>query len=485
VQESLAYANASGARAVAIKGPMEGTSTLAELDDVRSPGEGGPKRRLTSLISRGRRGDGHKPASVTSVCSAHPTVVGAAMRQAAVDGTVVLIEATCNQVNHQGGYTGLTPAAFRDQVYGIADRAGLPRRQVVLGGDHLGPNPWRHLPAEAALAEAEAMVAAYVSAGYEKIHLDTSMGCQGEPVHLADEVTAERAARLAVVAQAAAGVTDTSLRYVIGTEVPVPGGSVEEIERLEVTRPEAVAATLEAHREAFAAAGAEAAFDAVIAVVAQPGVEFDDRNVVVYQPELAAELSRALTGMPGLVFEAHSTDYQPAGSLVRLVADGFAILKVGPGLTFALREALYALDEMATALTPDWSERSLVKVMEKEMLDHPGYWQPYYRGTPDQQRLLRHFSYSDRIRYYWAAPGPQEAVRDLLAHLSGTRIPAPLISQFLPTLYSRVTSGELDPTPQELVLAAVGDVLSVYADACRPGLPKKPAKSAGPTLEMP
>ena len=485
VQESLAYANASGARAVAIKGPMEGTSTFAELDVVRSPGEAGPKRRLTSLISRGSRGDGHKPASVSSVCSAHPTVVEAAMRQAVADGTVVLIEATCNQVNHQGGYTGLTPAAFRDQVYGIADRAGLPRRQVVLGGDHLGPNPWRHLPAETALAEAEAMVAAYVSAGYEKIHLDTSMGCQGEPVHLADAVTAERAARLAVVAQAAAGVTATSLRYVIGTEVPVPGGSVEEIERLEVTRPEAVAATLEAHRKAFAAAGAEAAFDAVIAVVAQPGVEFDDRNVVVYQPELAAELSHALTGMPGLVFEAHSTDYQPAGSLVRLVADGFAILKVGPGLTFALREALYALDEMATALTPDWSERSLVKVMEKEMLDHPGYWQPYYRGTPDQQRLLRHFSYSDRIRYYWASQGPQEAVRDLLAHLSGTRIPAPLISQFLPTLYSRVTSGELDPTPKELVLAAVGDVLSVYADACRPGLPKKPAKSAGPTLEMP
>jgi D-tagatose-1,6-bisphosphate aldolase subunit GatZ/KbaZ len=246
---------------------------------------------------------------------------------------------------------------------------------------------------------------------------------------------------------------------------------VDEIEHLEVTRPEAVAATLEAHRKAFAAAGAEAAFDAVIAVVAQPGVEFDDRNVVVYQPELATELSRALPGMPGLVFEAHSTDYQPAGSLANLVTDGFAILKVGPGLTFALREALYALDEIATALSPNWSEHSLVAVMEKEMLDHPGYWQPYYRGTPDEQRVLRHFSYSDRIRYYWASPGPQEAVRDLLAQLSETRIPASLISQFLPTLYPRVTSGALDPTPKALVLAAVGDVLSVYAEACRPSVP--------------
>ena len=471
VVESLAYANASGARAVAIKGPMEGTSTFAELDVVRAAGQAGAKRRLTSLLSRGSGSAGDEAAGVTSVCSAHPTVVEAAVRQAAAEGTMVLIEATCNQVNHQGGYTGLTPAAFRDQVYGIADRAGFPRRHVVLGGDHLGPNPWRHLPAEAALSEAEAMVAAYVSAGYEKIHLDTSMGCQGEPVHLADEVTAQRAARLAVVAQTAAGVAATSPRYVIGTEVPVPGGSVAEIEHLEVTRPDAVAATLEAHRKAFAAVGAAAAFDAVIAVVAQPGVEFDDRNVVVYQPELATELSGALAGMPGIVFEAHSTDYQPVESLAKLVADGFAILKVGPALTFALREALYALDEIATALSPAWSEHSLVSAMEKEMLDHPGYWQPYYRGTPDEQRVLRHFSYSDRIRYYWASPGPQEAVRHLLAHLNETRIPAPLISQFLPTLYARVTSGALDPAPEALVLASVGDVLDVYANACRPTQP--------------
>jgi D-tagatose-1,6-bisphosphate aldolase subunit GatZ/KbaZ len=485
VEESLAYANASGARAVAIKGPMEGTSNFTELDAVRRGSGAGRTRRLSSLISPRGAGAGPEPIGVTSVCSAHPMVVEAAMHQAMADGTVVLIEATCNQVNHQGGYTGMTPGAFRDQVYRIADEAGFPRRRVVLGGDHLGPNPWRHLPAEAALAEAEAMVAAYVAAGYEKIHLDTSMGCQGEPGHLPDELTAARAARLAVVAQAAAEVAATAPRYVIGTEVPVPGGSMEEIEHLEVTRPEAVAATLEAHREAFAASGAESAFEAVIAVVAQPGVEFDDRNVVVYRPERAVDLGRALARMPGLVFEAHSTDYQPAASLAQLVADGFAILKVGPGLTFALREALYALDHIATALSPARSERSLARVMEREMLDHPGYWGPYYRGTPDEQQVLRHFSYSDRIRYYWAAPGPQGAVRDLLDHLAGQDIPEPLISQYLPTLYSRVAGGALRPTPRALVLEAVRDVLRVYAAACRPDLTPEPARSAGPTLEMP
>ena len=175
--------------------------------------------------------------------------------------------------------------------------------------------------------------------------------------------------------------------------------------------------------------------------------------------------------MPGLVFEAHSTDYQPQESLARLVADGFAVLKVGPGLTFALREAFYGLDQIATALSPTWRAHSLKDEMEREMVAHPGYWQSYYRGEPDEQRVFRHFSYSDRIRYYWASAGPQQAVQQLLSCLSETTIPEPLISQFLPRLYRRVADGTVPAAPSELALEAVRDVLRIYAAACRPATP--------------
>jgi D-tagatose-1,6-bisphosphate aldolase subunit GatZ/KbaZ len=319
-----------------------------------------------------------------------------------------------------------------------------------------------------ALAEAEAMVAAYVAAGYVKVHLDTSMGCQGEPARLPGPVTAERAARLARVAETVAAGSSAKAHYVIGTEVPVPGGAIEEIEHLEVTRPEAAFITLEEHRRAFGAAGVEAAFERVVALVVQPGVEFDDRRAIVYQPDRARELTSALAEMPGLVFEAHSTDYQPQDSLARLVADGFAVIKVGPGLTFALREALYGLDQIATALGPSWREHSLMDEMEREMLAYPGYWQSYYRGDANDQRVLRHFSYSDRIRYYWASPGPQQAVKRLLDCLAGTAIPETLISQFLPSLYRRVADGTVRAAPRELALEAVRDVLRVYAAACGP-----------------
>jgi len=466
VEESLEYANAAGARAVTVRGPMEGTSDFSQLDALRSRGGSVAPRRLATWL-RGMV-PGSKTAGITSVCSAQPLVIEAAMLEAASLGNPVLVEATCNQVNHQGGYTGLTPAGFRDLVYSIADRTSFPRQRVMLGGDHLGPSPWRHLPVEEAMAQAESMVAAYVDAGFEKIHLDTSMGCQGEPSYVPAPLTAKRAARLAVVAQKVGAAQASHLRFVIGTEVPAPGGAKSEIAGLEVTRPEAVLATLEAHRQAFAEAGAPGAYEAVIAIVAQPGVEFDETRVVVYQPELAVGLRSALAHMPGLVFEAHSTDYQPPDKLAQLVRDGFAILKVGPGLTFALRQALYGLDHIATELDHNWAEHCLVAEMEREMLASPQHWQLYYHGEADQQRWLRHFSYSDRIRYYWAYPPARQAVERLLGYLSDKAIPEPLISEFLPTLYPRVVSGLLTPHPRELLLAAVRDVLRAYADACGP-----------------
>ena len=403
-----------------------------------------------------------RPTGITSVCSAHPQVIGAALALGRQTRHPVLIEATCNQVNQDGGYTGMTPADFRDFTLTIAADEGFDPAQLILGGDHLGPNPWKDQPATQAMDKACVMIAAYAAAGFKKLHLDCSMSCAGDPSPLPDATIAARSARLAAVAEANA--TGERPVYVIGTEVPVPGGALEVVEHLTPTTPDAARATVAIHHAEFAAHGIVGAFNRVIGLVVQPGVEFGNENVVAYRPDAARDLVDALATIP-VVYEAHSTDYQTTAALAALVRDGFAVLKVGPGLTFALREALYGLDHIASALHPD-RPTTLQATIERLMLAKPGHWAKYYLGLPDHQHLQRHFSYSDRIRYYWTDPAAMQAVADLMALLGDAPLPEPLISQYLALPYPAVMSGAVAPTAPALIRAAITAVLTRYDTAC-------------------
>src|SRR6516225_6436551 len=69
-------------------------------------------------IARHRAGE---PCGMFAVCSAHPLVIETTLRHARRSGVpFALIEATSNQVNQDGGYTGMTPALFRDFVHDVA-----------------------------------------------------------------------------------------------------------------------------------------------------------------------------------------------------------------------------------------------------------------------------------------------------------------------------------------------------------------------------
>ena len=423
-------------------------------------------------IVTANRNDGSR--GITSVCSAHPVVLEAALAQARADGTAVLVEATSNQVDQFGGYTGRTPAAFRGQVAELARRAGLPDDRVLLGGDHLGPHRWRAEPAEQAMAKADDLVAAYAGAGFTKLHLDCSYPCADDPGVLSDEVMAERAARLARVAVAAAGDAADGLRFVIGTEVPVPGGAEETIDELTVTPPDAAAAALATHRDAFAGVGLADTWPHVVALVVQPGVEFDHARVVDYAPDRTVDLQKVLLDEPRMVFEAHSTDYQTGAALRALVRDHWAVLKVGPGLTFALREGYVGLAAIERELVPAGERSELVETVERRMLARPEHWRGYYPGDAEQQRLARRYSYSDRMRYYWPDRQIDDAVARLESNLAARGVPETLLAQYLPDQYRRVRRGQLAAHPRALVVDKVRDVLRTYAAACRPDPHEEP-----------
>ena len=420
---------------------------------------------LDELVRARREG---RILGLPSVCSAHPWVLRAVMLHAREREYPLLIESTCNQVNQYGGYTGMRPADFVAYVYRLAEATGLPRERLLLGGDHLGPYVWRHLPSEKAMEEAAVLVREYVRAGYRKIHLDCSMPLADDGPELSPETVARRTAFLARVAEAAyeeTGRAGPAPRYVVGTEVPPPGGARGR-DAVTPTPPEEVRETLELMEQAFRQAGLEEAWTRVVALVVQPGVEFGDDFVHIYRPEAARALSTLLREWP-IVYEAHSTDYQTPQALAALVRDGFAILKVGPALTFAFREAVFALAAMEGYLVPPEERSWLLEVLEEVMLENPRHWQGYYQGTPREQAWKRRFSFSDRIRYYWPHPRVQAALDRLLRNLQGRELPLALLRAFFARQFERLQAGQLAATPQALILDAIQQVWHPYIVAAR------------------
>jgi D-tagatose-1,6-bisphosphate aldolase subunit GatZ/KbaZ len=419
---------------------------------------------IQTLIAAHRQG---QPIGLYSVCCSNEHVLLAAMQVARRYGTLLLIEATSNQVDQFGGYTGMTPPQYRDYVLQLAHTQDFPVDRLILGGDHLGPNAWQKRPAVEAMANARELIAAYVAAGFQKIHLDCSMSCADDPTPLPDETVAARSAELARIAERTAA--DNGLPppvYVIGTEVPVPGGEASLAGGLAVTTPDAAAKTLAIHREAFSAPDLLPAWERVIAMVVQPGVDFDHSTVHYYDPAAATELSAFVEIQPRIVFEAHSTDYQTEAGLHDLVRDHFAILKVGPAATYAFREAVFALAMIERELLPEVQCSDLIAVLDRCMRDKPGNWRNHYHGDERELRLLRAYALSDRCRYYWGEPEVQAALDLLIANLARDTPPQILLSQFMPEQQKAIKAGELRADPLALIQHKVASRLAEYARAC-------------------
>lgn len=419
------------------------------------------------------------PKGIFSVCSANRFVIETTLEYAMAKGTPVLIEATCNQVNQFGGYTGMTPADFRDMVFSIAEDIGLSKDRIILGGDHLGPNPWKDQPADQAMDKALEMIREYAKAGFTKLHLDASMRLVGDPGNenepLSPEIVAERAALLCLEAERVFEESPHIFRpvYVIGTDVPPPGGTQHEDKSIHVTSVQDFERTVELTKRAFFDHGLHDAWDRVTAVVVQPGVEFGNEHIFEYDRNRAKKLIEAIKKHSNVVFEGHSTDYQTAKALKEMVEDGIAILKVGPALTFGLREALFALSNIEKELLYDTPERrsNLVDVIEKAMIDNPKYWQKYYQGDEKENRLARRYSFLDRLRYYWNIPEVETAVNKLIANLESREIPLTLISQFMPVQYKKIRNGLIEKDPMSLIKDRIACILDDYYFATRHNSP--------------
>ncbi len=432
-----------------------------------------PKQNpLLNIVKKQKEG---QAVAIYSCCSSNSFVIKAAMETAAKQDSCVLIESTANQVDQNGGYSGMTPADFYQFCLKEADNAGLAHDRVFLGGDHLGPLTVASKPEAEAMEYAKVLVHDYVRAGFTKIHIDTSMRLADDDqnARLSDETIASRGATLAKVCEEAylelleENPEAIHPVYIVGSEVPIPGGAQEEDAGMQVTKPEDFKNTMAAFEKAFEEHGIHDAWKHVIAAVVQPGIEEKDAGCEEYDRERAKELMASIKEFDNLVFEVHSSDYQTKYKLREVVQDGGGILKVGPGLTYAAREGIFSLccieEELAKVYGFETSH--FKEVLDEVMLENPNKWAPYYHGTPEEIAFKRKYSFSDRSRYYMPNPKVQAALDTLMKNLTEHPASLPLLSQYMPMQYTMIREGTLKNTPEELIKSRVVYTIEEYTFA--------------------
>ena len=376
------------------------------------------KHPLQEMMDKRRQGI---RCGIPSYCSANELVIEIALRRAKERSIPVLIEATANQVNQFGGYTGMKPADFYQMVLKMAKDIDLPENMMILAGDHLGPLTWQKQLYKAAMK------------GYE-------------------ELKAEKPDAMRPV-------------FVIGSEVPIPGGATEAEDTLAVTSPDAFRDTVSTYQRVWTEEGVGDGMKDVIAVVVQPGVEFGDEQVFDYDPAAAVDLCAALKEFPDICFEGHSTDYQTATDLYNMVTDGIAILKVGPALTYGLREALFSLSMMEKELVPEEKRANFIETLDAVMLASPANWEKHYHGDEKHLAQCRKYSYSDRARYYIGQPEVVTAMNKLFDNLREYPIPMNMLHQYMPISYAKIREGKLKLDPRELAMDGIVQFMLDYESA--------------------
>jgi D-tagatose-1,6-bisphosphate aldolase subunit GatZ/KbaZ len=424
-----------------------------------------------TILKASREGE---PRGVYAVCSVNRYAIRAALDQACRDRWPVLIEATARQVNPAGGYSGLAPTDFAARVTREAAAAGLDPDLFWLGGDHIGPYPWAPRSAATAMGHAARLVADLVAAGFSKLHIDTTAPCRDDPREAdgtlpVELVVARTADLMAVAEQAAHKLRSRPPLYVVGSDVPAPGGTTDPTGRPRVSDPRQVAHVLAAIRKTLAGRGLDPVWPRVLAVVVRTGAEFSSHRVMPFDPVAAQPLVAYIASQPGLVYEAHSTDYQAPEALQALVANGFAILKVGPWLTYTFRETVFGLAAVEREMLAGRKSvqlSDLAAVLDAAMVADPRHWSQHYHGTARERAWLRVNAFADRIRYYWSYPRPAAALARLLANLRRFPPCPQLIAAHLPAMSPTAADTHPAVDPETLIRQRIGAVIDLYAAAC-------------------
>ena len=378
--------------------------------------------RLRQLLNRIQelRQQGHAPMTLLAVCPNSPAVIKAAFRAAKRNNAPILFAATLNQVDGDGGYTGMTQYDFVRVMNAEARRnhyTGIYLACIDHGGPWLKDIQTLEMwPYEKAMAGVKRSYEDALMAGYELIHVDPTVDRFLPAGKIIDiEVVAARTIELITHIEnfrKAKGMAP--IAYEVGTE-EVHGGLAD----MSVFNK-----FLNLLKAGLQANGCESAWPCF--VVGKVGT---DLHTTFFDPAVARQLTSTVAAY-GSYIKGHYTD--DVENPEEYPVTGMGAANVGPEFTVSEYNALEELEAVESALYEEGrvALHSHMTDILKRLVVESGRWKKWVHGsespddfasiTPERQRWL----IQTGARYIWQKPEAVAARRLLYDNLGDNGIDA-------------------------------------------------------------
>lgn len=378
--------------------------------------------RLRQLLNRIQelRQQGHAPMTLLAVCPNSPAVIKAAFRAAKRNNAPILFAATLNQVDGDGGYTGMTQYDFVRVMNAEARRnhyTGIYLACIDHGGPWLKDIQTLEMwPYEKAMAGVKRSYEDALMAGYELIHVDPTVDRFLPAGKIIDiEVVAARTIELITHIEnfrKAKGMAP--IAYEVGTE-EVHGGLAD------MSVFNKFLNLLKAGLQANVCESAWPCF-----VVGKVGT---DLHTTFFDPAVARQLTSTVAAY-GSYIKGHYTD--DVENPEEYPVTGMGAANVGPEFTVSEYNALEELEAVESALYEEGrvALHSHMTDILKRLVVESGRWKKWVHGsespddfasiTPERQRWL----IQTGARYIWQKPEAVAARRLLYDNLGDNGIDA-------------------------------------------------------------
>lgn len=361
--------------------------------------------------------------TIFAVCPNSQAVIKASFRAAKRNDAPVYFAATLNQVDCDGGYTGMTQAQFT-KVLEQEARAVNYTGTYIVAIDHGGP--WlkdiqtrERWDTEKAMNAVKKSFECAVTAGYDLIHVDPTVDIfvpEGQAIDIM--VVAERTADLIEhVEKFRRSESLPEISYEVGTE-EVHGGLADE-------------ATFDTFVSELRRGLNDRGLNDVwpVFIVGKVGT---DLHTTTFDPDVARKLTEKVRPL-GSYIKGHYTDgvTNPA----EYPATGMGGANVGPEFTMSEYDALAELEEVEAGLNRKGEVAILsgmTSVLEK-LVEESNRWQKWLqpdekgKGFAEITPGRREWITKTCCRYIWQHPEAAAARQRLFSNLSRVGIDAETI----------------------------------------------------------